>query len=75
MSSFPGPIVMFLALFFLFLFIGILCARTGNGERKEEQRQQPRRAVERSPRVVVSQRVPSVSETFRGARDRWHEAK
>lgn len=73
MSSVSGPILAVIALF-LFIFVAVVlraaCEQDG---RREGQR--PRGVDDRSRRIVISRQVPSVSDTFREARDRWRGGK
>ena len=54
-----GLIGVFITLFVVFMIIGIVCALAENGKNRRED------APEDSPRVVISQQVPSVFDTFK----------
>ncbi len=54
-----GLIGVFITLFVGFMIIGIVCALAENSKNRRED------APEDSPRVVISQQVPSVFDTFK----------
>lgn len=73
MTAIPEPLLTILVMFLLIFLAGIVCAvsinarsKRGSGSRGDRYRD-PARA-----RLVVSQRVPSVSETVKKTRDRLH---